>query len=339
MTRPDNPSQIRILNAEPQAYSPEAQWILTKLGAVVERELSRSELLQEVQGYDVLIVRLAHQIDREVLEAGCRLKAIVTATTGLDHVDANFAQSRGITVLSLQGETEFLRTVSATAEHTWALLLALLRRVPQASAAVQQGGWDRDAFRGRELDGKRLGIVGLGRVGQKVAHYAQAFNMVVGAYDPYALEWVEGVWRAPSLADLLHRSDVLSLHAPLTSETEGMIGADELAQLPPGAVLVNTSRGQLLNEEALVRALEGGHLGGAALDVVSQEREPAQRRESPLLGYAACHDNLLFTPHIGGATHESMAKTEIFMARKLERFLSSITTPKPQEAPTSRANA
>jgi D-3-phosphoglycerate dehydrogenase len=315
---------IRILNAEPVGYSEEARILLRHLGEVVEVPLSRSELLSQLSDYDVLIVRLAHQIDRDVMDAGCRLKAIVTATTGLDHIDMRYARSKGVAVLSLHGETDFLRTVSATAEHTWALLLALLRRIPHAFAAVQRGEWHRDAWRGYELDGKRLGLVGLGRVSQKVMRYGLTFGMDVAAYDPYAEKWVEGVERFPRLAELLYRSDVLSLHVPLNNETAGMLGANELAVLPPGCVLINTSRGEVVDEMALVRALGNKHLAGAALDVITHEREPDQRRYNPLLAYACTHDNLIITPHIAGATRESMAKTEVFMARKLTAFLENI---------------
>ena len=185
-----------------------------------------------------------------------RLRAIVTATTGLDHIDLEYAQERGITVLSLRGETEFLQEVRATAEHTWALLLGLLRNIVPASIAARQGNWDRDRFRGQELNGKRLGIVGLGRLGQKVARYGQVFGMAVGAFDPLVREWIDGVRREPTLTDLLKKSDILSLHVPLNTETQGMIGATELALLPAGAVLVNTSRGQLIDESALIKALK-----------------------------------------------------------------------------------
>jgi D-3-phosphoglycerate dehydrogenase len=315
---------IRILNAEPVGYSEEARILLRHLGEVVEVPLSRSELLSQLSDYDVLIVRLAHQIDRDVMDAGCRLKAIVTATTGLDHIDMRYARSKGVAILSLHGETDFLRTVSATAEHTWALLLALLRRIPHAFAAVQRGEWHRDVWRGSELDGKRLGLVGLGRVSQKVVRYGLTFGMDVAAYDPYAEKWVEGVERFPRLAELLYRSDVLSLHVPLNNETAGMLGANELAVLPPCSVLINTSRGEVVDEMALVRALENKHLAGAALDVITHEREPDQRRYNPLLAYACAHDNLIITPHIAGATRESMTKTEVFMARKLTAFLENI---------------
>jgi D-3-phosphoglycerate dehydrogenase len=324
MKQNENLKPINILNTEPLGYSAEAGAVLAKLGKVIEKKISRSQLLKELDDIDVLIVRLANQIDREVINAGRRLRAIVTATTGLDHIDVAYARQRGITVLSLRGETEFLKDVRATAEHTWALILGLLRNIVAASQAARQGQWNRDAFRGHELYGQRLGIVGLGRLGEKVARYGQAFGMQVAAFDPFIRDWMDGVRRETKLSDLLDRSDILSLHIPLADETVGLIGTAELALLPPGAMLVNTSRGQIIDEKALIKVLESKHLAGAALDVVCGERDNEKRVKSQLLEYARLHDNLLITPHIGGATHESMAKTEVFMAHKLTKFLRSL---------------
>jgi D-3-phosphoglycerate dehydrogenase len=137
-----------VLNAEPRAYSTCARAVLAARVDLSEREVSRATLLAEIGAYHVLIVRLAHRVDRAVLDAGSRLRAVVTATTGLDHIDVEYAHARGIAVLSLRGEHEFLRGITATAEHTWALLLALVRRIVPASASVRRGTWDRDAFRG-----------------------------------------------------------------------------------------------------------------------------------------------------------------------------------------------
>ncbi|MCL4555085.1 MAG: hydroxyacid dehydrogenase, partial [Actinobacteria bacterium] len=243
--------------------------------------------------------------------------------TGLDHVDVDYARSRGIAVLSLRGETEFLRTIPATAEHTWALLLALMRQIPQASTSVRHGEWHRDWFRGHDLCGKRLGIVGLGRIGEKVAQFGLAFDMHVAAYDPHRNDWPVDVLECKSLKELLSRSDALTVHVPLNDETRRMIGQDELALLPRMAVVVNTSRGEVLDETSLVNALKVGHLAGAALDVICNERDDLARQSGGLLEYARKHSNLLITPHIGGATEESMARTEVFMAEKLRRYFLS----------------
>jgi D-3-phosphoglycerate dehydrogenase len=308
---------IRILNVEPKSYSSEARAILRRIGTVVERECGRRDLLAEVGRFHVLITRLAHDIDADVLRRAQRLRCIVSATTGLDHIDVDEADRRGIRILSLRGEVAFLRTISSTAEHTWGLLLAVARRTPQAFASVLNGGWDRDPFRGCELSGKRLGIVGLGRIGTKVAGYGRVFGMRVAGYDPFRRSWPSGVARARSLDALLTRSDVLTLHVPLAAETRGMIGSRELRRLPRGSILLNSARGQLVEEAALARALETGHLSGVALDVLERERDPSSRRRSPLLEYARTHQNLIITPHLGGATIEAMARSEVHLARRL----------------------
>lgn len=312
---------IRILNAEPKGYNTEARAVLQGVGRLDEREVSRDELLECLADYDVLIVRLRHQIDRELLDAGARLKAIVTATTGLDHVDVESARRRGIAVLALQGESEFLRTIPATAELTWGLLIALLRHIPEAVRHVCDGAWDRDSLRGRDLSGQTLGIVGLGRIGEKVARYAHAFDMMVAAYDPYRADWLNHVQRTETLNDLLRHSTILSIHAPLNEQTRGMIGKTELAQLPAGSIVVNTARAAIIDEGALLASLESGHLAGAAVDGIDAERNAEERQANPLVRYACTHSNLHITPHIGGATFESMAMTERFMASKLAQWV------------------
>jgi D-3-phosphoglycerate dehydrogenase / 2-oxoglutarate reductase len=314
-------SRIRILNAEPDRYSAEARTILREAGELREEALDRVALLRAIPGFHVLITRLGLRIDRDVLDAGERLMAVVTATTGLDHVDVDHAATRGIAVLSLRGETEFLWSIPATAEHTWALLLALVRRIPAAAASVNVGMWNRDRFRGSELRGKTLGLVGVGRIGRQVARYGLAFGMDVQGYDPDPGELVEGVRYAPSLEQVLAGSDVVSVHVPLTPATRHLIGGAELRRVRPGAILVNTARGDIIDSTALLSALQDGRLGAAALDVVEDELWATAGRRDPLIEYARRSDRLLITPHIGGATEESMARTEVFMARKLVRFL------------------
>ena len=310
----------RILNLEPQDYSPVARAVLDRLGDVSDGPLTRSELMDRVGECNVLIVRLAHRIDREILDRAGQLRVVVSATTGLDHIDAEYAASKGIAILSLRGEVEFLRGIPATAEHTWALLLALVRNLPAAVQSVRAGEWDRDRFKGHELAGQQLGILGLGRIGEMVAHYGLAFGMRVSAYDPFRQGWMERVERASSQADLFGRSNVLSIHVPLNEQTVRLVGEAELVHLPAGALLVNTARGQVIDELALLQALESGRLAGAALDVLAEETR-GQLQTSPLLAYARSHANLIITPHLGGATVESMAATEVFMANKLKEFL------------------
>lgn len=313
----------RILNAEPENYSPRALEILQGAGQVRLAALSRAELLAALAEVDALIVRLAFQVDEEVFAAAPHLRAVVSATTGLDHIDLAAAERHGVQVLSLRGEVDFLRSIPATAELTWGLLLALTRNIPSAFSSVLAGEWQRDRFKGHDLAGRRLAILGLGRIGSIVARYGLAFGMRVYAYDPHPLTWVEGVKRTESMEELLVAADVLSIHVPLNPQTVGLVGAEQLNRLPPGALLINTSRGDVLDESALLAALQSGRLAGAALDVLSNERS-AGLGSSALVEYARTHANLLLTPHIGGATYESMAATEIFMAHKLVNFLRTL---------------
>lgn len=313
----------RILNAEPENYSQQALAILQTAGTVELKALDREGLLGAVHDVDALIVRLKFQVDEQVLSSAPCLKALVSATTGLDHIDLESAARRGVKVLSLKGETEFLRSIPATAELTWGLLLALTRNIPAAFDSVREGRWQRDEFKGHDLAGKRLGILGLGRIGSMVARYGLVFGMQVLAYDPRPEQWVDGVAKVESMADLLKESDVLSIHVPLNEQTRRLIGRAELDMLPHGAVLVNTARGDILDEQALLEALESGRLRGAALDVLSNERSEDLNR-SALIEYARRNSNLILTPHIGGATYESMAATEVFMAKKLVEYLKSL---------------
>ena len=314
---------IHILNAEAENYCQPAREILLTVGTLTEGNLDRQALLEQVPEAHVLIVRLANQVDAEVMEAAAKLKAIVTATTGLDHIDLHEAAQREIAVLSLKDETKFLRSIRATAEHTWALLLALIRHIPHAFEDVKAGNWDRDRFKGQELYGKRLGVLGLGRLGEKVARYGLAFGMQVAAYDPYRVDWEPDVIRLSSQSALMAHSDILSIHVPLNDETEGLVDATALSQLPAGAIVINTARGAVIDEPALVAALQEGHIGGAAVDVIATERQAAGHQSNPLIEYARHHHNCIVTPHIAGATFESMANTEIFMAKKLKRFLAT----------------
>ena len=316
----------RILNAESAGYSQEAAAILARAGDVRLEDLDRRELLDRVSWATALIVRLRHRVDDELLAQSPNLRVVSTATTGLDHVDLDAARRRGVTVQSLRGETEFLHTVHATAEHAWALLLALSRRIPWAHRHATTEPWDRDRFRGRELAGRALGVLGMGRIGRRVARYGLAFGMKVAGCDPSPADWPSEVERLPDPESLARRSDVLSVHVPLSPATRGLVSARVLAALPPGAVLVNTSRGAVVDEDALAAALESGALGGVALDVLAGETAEGGPRRSRLLSLARARTDVLVTPHVGGATFESMVRTEVFMAEKLLRFC---TVPSP----------
>ncbi len=313
--------RLRVLNAESLDYSESARAILRSFCDLDEGTLDRADLLERARNYDVVIVRLGHRVDEEMLLSGMQLKAVVSATTGLDHIDLAAAARRGVDVLSLKGEAEFLARVTATAEHTWALLLALVRKLPAAVEDVRQGHWRRDLFRGRELSGLTLGVIGYGRLGRMVARYGVAFEMRVLVCDVKPVGSLpEGV-RACSLDQVLAGSDVVSLHVPLDATTERMIGVRELACMKHGAILINTSRGEIVDEAALLAALDSGQIGGAALDVLASELPgPGTMMTHPVVARACGSGNLLITPHIGGGTWDSMRKTEEFMAERLRAW-------------------
>ena len=169
-------TKIKILNSESKDYSQEAYSVLLSLGSVQQSNLNRKSLLELIPEYDVLIVRLGNYIDKEIIDTATNLKAIITATTGLNHIDVKYANQKNVEIISLQGEYEFLKNISATSEHTIGLLLSLLRNIPSASNSVKDSIWDRNLYKGKEISGKIFGILGYGRIGIKVARYAKAFG-------------------------------------------------------------------------------------------------------------------------------------------------------------------
>jgi D-3-phosphoglycerate dehydrogenase len=262
-------------------------------------------------------------MERQVLERASRLRVIATSSTGLDHIDLSAAKERNVTVLSLKEDTEFLDKITATAELAWALLLATVRRLPWAFDTAKQGIWARDRWRGRQISGKTLGVLGYGRLGRMIAEYGKAFRMRVIACDVRQVKPAEDV-EMVDFDTLLRESDVLSIHIHLTEENRGLIDAEAFAKMKKGAYLVNTSRGAIVDEEALLQALLSGHLGGAALDVIEGEWR-RDLNEHRLIRYASERDNLVITPHIGGITHESQKMAYERTARKLADYLEALS--------------
>jgi D-3-phosphoglycerate dehydrogenase / 2-oxoglutarate reductase len=296
---------VRVLIAEPLADAG-IELLRAHFEVDAHDALDRAELLARVAEADALVVRSATQVDAEVLAAGRNLKVVGRAGIGLDNVDVNAATRLGVMVVNAPQSN-----VISAAEHTVALILAQARNIPQADAALREGRWERSRFQGAELYGKTLGIVGLGRVGALVAQRLNAFGMRVIAYDPYVSRdraAQMGVELA-SLVEVLTKADVVTVHLPKTPETTGLIGERELAAMRPGARLVNTARGGLVDETALAKAVESGHLGGAALDVFSEE----PTTHSPLFQL----DRVVVTPHLGASTAEAQDKAGVAIAEQL----------------------
>jgi D-3-phosphoglycerate dehydrogenase len=223
------------------------------------------------------------------------------------------ANRLGVKVIHLRGQKLFLKNVNSTAELTIALILSALRKLPQAFENTRIGYWDQGSLRGREAAGKLIGIVGCGRLGTKVARVGLALGMHVLVYDPLAKRLPRGATRANSLNELLSVSDIVSLHVPLMPETIHMVGEHELNSMKRGSILVNTSRGAIVDTLALVEALNSGRLASAAVDVVENEEGLIRGEKHILIEYARANTNLLITPHIGGATHEAVEKTDAFI--------------------------
>ncbi len=311
-----------IVISESAGFSPEAMDLLRSAGSVVAADLDRSGLYSAASYADVLWIRLRHRIDEALLAKAGRLKVVVSPTTGWNHVDVDALGRRGIHLLSLRGETEFLKDVRATAEHTVALMLTVLRHIPRAVAEVRAGRWNRDAFRGSELYGKTVGIAGYGRLGRIVARYLRAFEAHVLVTDPKlpAGEIADDI-RAVEIDELLHRSDIVSIHSDLRADNIGWFSAQMFEKMKWGSCFINTARGELIDETALLHSLETGQVVAAGLDVLSNEDSDGMAQH-PLVQYAKQHDNVIITPHLGGCTTESLHKTEKFLAEKLCRLLS-----------------
>ncbi len=274
--------------------------------------LKEDELIAEIGNYDALIVRSQTKVTAKALAAATRLKVIGRAGVGVDNVNVEAATERGIVVMNTPGGN----TIS-TAEHTFSLLLSLARKIPQAHASIVAGKWDRKSFEGTELCGKTLGIVGMGRIGGEVARRAIAFGMNVVAYDPYLVPSRARslqVELADDLGALLARADFITVHMPLTSETNKIIGADAIAKCKKGVRIVNCARGGLVDEAALLAALQSGQVAGAALDVYEKEPPPDDFPFRTL-------PNVVLTPHLGASTAEAQESVGVEIAQAISEFL------------------
>ncbi|MBN1219163.1 MAG: phosphoglycerate dehydrogenase [Anaerolineae bacterium] len=257
--------------------------------------LSVEDLARTIPGYDGLIVRSSVKVTEQVLQVADKLKVVGRAGMGVDNIDVEAASMRGVIVMNTPGANSV-----ATAEHTMALLLALCRHVPQAYRKLIDGQWDRKRFTGIQLYRKTIGIVGMGRIGARVALRCQAFGMEVLTYDPYLADEVAEELKVErvDLDELFARSDFITLHAASTPETHHLINAETIAKMKDGVRIINTARGALIDEAALLAGLQSGKIAGAALDVFPEEPLPAS---SPFLSL----DNVVLTPHLAASTVEA----------------------------------
>ncbi len=301
---------------EPKDYSKKALAIYKALGSVYFSAQPRKDA-------DVLVLRLAYKIDSSWMNKMSSLKVIATPTTGLNHIDLDEAKKRKIKVISLKGHADFLKDIPSTAEETLALMMALVRNLPWAFDDVKKGNWNRDIWRGHQFIHKTLGILGCGRLGKIVAKYGKALGMRILGTDPGVDERAmtrHSIEKVP-MDKLFKESDILSVHVSLESNTNNLVQEKYLKMMKPTAYLINTSRGEIIDEKALLKALESGWLAGAALDVMRNEVGGKHLKNNPLIKYAKTHNNLLIVPHLGGATYEAMHVTEDFVADLVRKYV------------------
>lgn len=270
----------------------------------VRTDLKADALKEAIKDYEALVVRSATKVNKDIISAADKLKVIGRAGVGLDNVDLEAATQKGIIVMN----TPAGNTMS-TAEHTFSMILALSRNIPQANASTKKGEWKRSKFMGVELYGKTLGIVGFGRIGSEVAKRALAFGMNVFAYDPFLSREVAqalGV-EIVELKELLEQSDYITVHTPLTDETKHIISTEEFPIMKNGVRIINCARGGIIDEAALIKAVKEGKVAGAAIDVFEQEPLPADNELLKL-------DNVITTPHLGASTEEAQVNVAIEVA-------------------------
>ena len=276
----------------------------------VRERLTPDALHACIDNYDGLIVRSATKVSAPVLQATRRLKVVGRAGVGVDNVDVEAATGRGILVMNAPSGNTL-----TTAEHTFSLLLALSKNVPQATASLKSGRWEKKAFLSVEVAGKTLGVIGLGRIGSEVARRGKGFAMRVIAYDPFISEEAAAALGVElvELADLLRRADFITIHTPLTPETRHLIDGSAIAQMKTGVRIVNCARGGIIHEGALYDALKAGKVAGAALDVF--EQEPITN--SPLFDL----DNFICTPHLGASSEEAQENVAVEIAQQVVDYL------------------
>ncbi|WP_298432840.1 phosphoglycerate dehydrogenase [Geobacter sp.] len=279
----------------------------------VKLGLKKEELLAIIGGYDAIITRSGTTVDKALLDAGRKLKMVARAGVGIDNVDVDYASSRGVIVVN----APFGNTNSA-AEHAMALLLSFCRNVPKANASLKGGEWKRAPFTGYELKGKTAGVIGLGKVGGRVATRLKAFECEVLACDPYI-----AVKRAHDLGvklvshdEIYKNCDIITVHTPLTDETRNMIGERELAMMKDGVIIVNAARGGIIEEEALLKYLESGKITGAAIDVFSVEPP-----KSDVLKALIAHERVIVTPHLGANTFEAQVNVAVDVSKEILNYL------------------
>ncbi|MBW1887645.1 MAG: hydroxyacid dehydrogenase, partial [Deltaproteobacteria bacterium] len=287
--------------------------------ATVEHvEATQEAVSDALTGADAILdASMKVHITNDMVKKAENLKIISCATTGSDHIEREELEKRSIPVRTLKEDQDLLLNLTPAAELSWALLMACVRKLPSAFDHVKSGQWDREQFPGIMLRGKRMGIIGCGRLGDWVGRYALAFGMEVLGYDPYVDPFPDGFTRV-TLEELVRTSDFISVHVHLSEETRGLVSRKYFEMMKPGIVFINTSRGAVIDETALLEGLMSGRVGAAGLDVLEGEPDIDQH---PLVIYSRSHDNLMITPHCGGFSPDAVELVCAHSAKKIIKAL------------------
>lgn len=317
------PHKHRVLCMWDVTHHPDSLDPLRAVADVDVIEPDEQYMLDHIHEYDVYLSALKVRFTEEMAKRGAagKLKLVYTPSTGLDHLDLPAIEAAGLEWRCIKHEIDLLESVTATAEMAFTLLLSSVRKVPWAHAAAMRGEWARDRYRGHQISGYTLGVLGVGRLGRMMVDYGRAFRMNVIGCDPNPLKPIDDL-EYVSFDELLRRSDYLSLHIHLTKETEHLLDAEAFSKIKDGVVIVNTSRGKLIDEAAFLDALNSGKVGAAGLDVIVGEwRDDLENH--PLIAYAREHENLVIVPHLGGTCYESQRASSDFVAQKTAEIIQS----------------
>ncbi|MHC4072492.1 MAG: NAD(P)-dependent oxidoreductase [Planctomycetota bacterium] len=285
---------------------------------IVRVSANAGDVGTEIKTCDALLdASMKVPITDAMITSAAKLKIISCATTGSDHIERTELNRKGIPVRTLMEDKALLLNLTPAAELSWALLMACARMLPAAIGHVKAGGWDREQFPGIMLNGKRIGIIGCGRIGTWMSRYAHAFGMEIVGFDPFIDKFPPRITPV-SLDELARTSDFITLHIPLTDDTKGLFSEKYFAIVKTGAILINTSRGAVIDEKALLDALASERIKAAGLDVLTAEPDIER---SELFHYAQTHDNLILTPHCGGFSHDAV---KIVCRRAAEKIVEHL---------------
>lgn len=303
---------------EPKNFSQKAINQLKKIGNVLIYN-KINEIKDFIYNIEILFIRLDYKIDQEFIKYTPKLKYICSPTTGLNHIDANVIKKNNIKVISLKGETEFLADIRATPEHTFGLVLSLLRNYKNGFLNTKNNDWNRELYFGNEIFNNNIGIIGLGRIGKILIRYFKCFGANIYFYDiDKNIDYKDGI-KIKSIEELIHKSDIILLTASFNGKK--IITQKELL-LMKNKYFINTARGELVDENALIKLIEKAYFKGVAIDVLENETEIENNNLQKFIKLTENH-NLIITPHLGGATYTSLNRTEEFIVKKLKKELNN----------------